>query len=400
MYILLLIIILLFLIININIKSIHVNKSIKNKYNVKPLIYKIVYNNLIVTSIYYDERFKSLRLILVNCKRSIPKLSCLLKYNSKTEKCVIKYVPYNLNNKDHGHIFVPVSLNNYPDILIINDVEISVPKPLSHKKEYELSVCISRTVNYVAVNRVIQTIESFRYYGADHFTVYLTNASKDVERVFNYYEKLGVMEVVKWNVTYEYALPKKMDHGLIYKLNDCLYRNMYKSKSLIVTDWDEIIIPIKENKILNIIHKKYKDKYNQYRFRSFMFHTELYGKDDINSNNIPDADIYSYRQYCVCKLGILPKNIYTNLSALYEIEIHYVGDGAKDFVKRIDVDIEEGYIRHTRRIQMFSTVKRHCESKWIINPKDNREENIYKNAKIIQKKLNIHKPIKIIPPIF
>lgn len=362
----------------------------------KSLMNVEVYKNVFIVNIYYDERVKSLRLIVINDREYFPNVTCQLQYNIQIDICNYSYIPFKINKKPHGHLLIPIHEDKYPNKLYINNVEFSVPKPYKTKNKYKLSVCICKTVNYTAVNRVIQTIEAYRYFGVDHFTIYKTNVSEEVEKVFDYYQKLGIIEIITWNVTFEYNTVKKNDYGQIYKNNDCLYRNMDKSKSLIIADWDEIITPVKENNILDMINKNYDKKYNRYIFRSLLFHTEIYTKSDHFDANIPDSDIYSYRQYCIFKSGHVVKNLYTHLQAIYEVETHFVGYGNSE-LKSVCVKREDGYIRHTRRIHSINISS--CESNWMIYPEDKREEKIQENVKSIQIALNIKPNTKIIPPI-
>lgn len=356
-----------------------------------------VYNKVFVVNIYYDERIKSLRLIIINDRNFFPNVTCQLQYSDQIDICNYSYKPYKINNKPHGHLLIPIHEDKYPNKIVINNAIISVPKSHNTGNKYKLSVCICKTVNYSAVNRVIQTIETYRYFGVDHFTIYKTNVSKEVEKVFDYYKRIGIIEIVTWNITFEYNDVKKNDYGQIYKNNDCLYRNMYKSESLIIADWDEIITPVKENNIFDMINRNYDKKYNRYVFKSFLFHTEMYEKADQFDANIPDSNIYSYRQYCIFKNGHVVKNLYTYLPALYEIETHFVGDASSE-LKSINVKIEDGFIRHTRRA--YSVNISSCDSNWMIYPQDKREEKIQEKVKLIQTVLNIKPPNKIIPPIF
>lgn len=379
-------VIIVFLCLNHNKKVV----SSTNLMNIKIL------KNTIITSIYYDERIKSIRLILIHTKKSFPNISCQLLVKNRIKNCRYMYNPYMINAKPHGHLIIPISYYKYPDKLFLNNIDIPIPKPYKTNNIYKLSVCICKTVNYTAVNRVIQTIETYRYFGVDHFSIYKTSVSIDIEKVFEYYQKLGILEIIKWNKTLEFS-KLLHDYGQIYKNNDCLYRNMYRSKALIITDWDEIITSVQYNNILEMISKRYDKKYNWYVFKSFLFHTEIYSKSDKYNTNIPDADIYAYKQYCIFRDGLVVKNLYTYLPAIYEIETHYVGNGSSK-LNKVKVNTKDGFIRHTKRISSINVS--FCQSKWMLYPLDKREDIIKRKVDNIKQKLHITTNFKLIPTIF
>ncbi|XP_063791583.1 beta-1,4-galactosyltransferase galt-1-like [Pseudophryne corroboree] len=118
------------------------------------------------------------------------------------------------------------------------------------------TVCISTMFgNYSNVLQFIQTMEMYRILGAQRVMIYLNNCSPQVEKVIQYYIAEGIVEVIPWPIQqYLRTSPKWnyfMDakdigyYGQVTALNDCIYRNMYRSKFVLLNDIDEIILPIK-----------------------------------------------------------------------------------------------------------------------------------------------------------
>ncbi|XP_075041911.1 glycosyltransferase family 92 protein ZK381.2-like isoform X2 [Mixophyes fleayi] len=116
------------------------------------------------------------------------------------------------------------------------------------------TVCISTLYgNYNNTLQFIQTIEMYKLLGAQKVIIYLQNCSHQVKQVLEYYSKEGTIEVIPWPIQkYMRASEKwyyeKNDkeigyYGQIASLNDCLYRNMYRSKFVLLNDIDEIILP-------------------------------------------------------------------------------------------------------------------------------------------------------------
>ncbi|XP_078502237.1 uncharacterized protein LOC144756353 [Lissotriton helveticus] len=118
------------------------------------------------------------------------------------------------------------------------------------------TVCISTMFgNYDNVLQFTQAIEMYKLLGAGRVTIYKNNCSHSIERLLQYYVAEGIVEVVPWPIE-KYLTPANAWHhsmdakdigyyGQLVTLNDCMYRNMYRSKYVILIDLDEIILPFK-----------------------------------------------------------------------------------------------------------------------------------------------------------
>lgn len=345
-----------------------------------------LFPNVYVINAYYDKRILAVR-VFVNSENSFPNVSCQLEFKNYFTDCSYQFVSYKINDKPHGHVIVKVTHRNYPKKLILNNMVIPISYSYNANPKYKLSVCFCKMVNYTAANRLIQTIESYRYFGVNHFTIYKTSVSNDVEKVLKYYTDLNITEIITWNNTIEFSpLIKYQGFGQVFKNDDCLYRNMKISKNIIFSDLDEIIWPSEGSNILNTLLKYDKMQNHYYTFRSFMYHQEIYNKEDRLITNIPDSDIFKYREYCIIKPGYVIKNVYTKPTMLYEVDIHVVGDGS-DKLRGCILPIEVGHVRHTRRIKTMNY--ENCQSNWTIQPPDKRENVIVQNVEKVKKLLNI-----------
>ncbi|KAM9326565.1 uncharacterized protein PAF06_002785 [Gastrophryne carolinensis] len=127
-----------------------------------------------------------------------------------------------------------------------------------HKEELtaNFTVCISTMYgNFNNVLQFIQTMEMYQILGAQRVIIYLNSCSPLMEKVMQYYAKRGLLEVMSWPIE-RYLRPSKSWHyykdpkdigyyGQMATLNDCIYRNMYQSRYVILCDIDEIILPFK-----------------------------------------------------------------------------------------------------------------------------------------------------------
>ncbi|KAM9326566.1 uncharacterized protein PAF06_002786 [Gastrophryne carolinensis] len=117
------------------------------------------------------------------------------------------------------------------------------------------TVCTSTIYgNFSNALQLMQTIEMYRLLGAQKVVIYLNNCSRQVEEILRFYKKEGIVELVLWPI-HQYLKPSRRwrladdpgtdigYYGQMSVLNDCLYRNMYKSKFVVLCDIDEIILP-------------------------------------------------------------------------------------------------------------------------------------------------------------
>lgn len=352
-----------------------------------------------VISVYYDDRFKALRLICVYDKDQLPKIPCKLKYDNNNDvincKPIVK--SYIINTQPQAHFLIKINSNNFPNRIILNNASINIPKPYNGPPKYNITVCISVMHHYVAVNRFIQTIETYRYFGVDHFTLYYTSSTPEIIKVINYYINLDIMDVVLWNKEFETTRLYHFYMGQIFKNNDCLYYHMKLSKSLIFTDIDEIIWPNVGNKLTDIIEKT-NEIADDYIFINRIYHENVYNKSDVYDFNIKDLDIFNAKEYCSLQFGYIAKNWVYNLSSIVEIEIHSFQDVIEG-MKQKAVDVSIGYVRHTRRVVKYELVP--CMHSWTYDDtKDYRIDTIQENVDKIRKYLNIEKPPHRIFPLY
>ncbi|XP_048368095.1 uncharacterized protein LOC125441530 [Sphaerodactylus townsendi] len=120
----------------------------------------------------------------------------------------------------------------------------------------DFTVCISTMFGgYNNVLQFVQSMEMYKILGVDKVVIYKNSCSPLMEKVLDFYIAEGIVEIIPWpidsylNVSpqWHHAMdPKDIGYyGQIPALNDCVYRNMYRSKYLLLNDVDEIILPIK-----------------------------------------------------------------------------------------------------------------------------------------------------------
>ncbi|XP_073468292.1 beta-1,4-galactosyltransferase galt-1-like [Aquarana catesbeiana] len=169
------------------------------------------------------------------------------------------------------------------------------PQPISSS----FTVCISALYgNYNNVLQMIQSIKMYKILGASRVTIYNNNCSQNVDKVLRHYIDEGILEIVPWPIdrhlrtTNKWRYSKGLNAEIGYfgqtaTLNDCLYRNMYKSKFVLLNDIDEIIFPVKDwdwSSLMESLQNKHPD--------TSVFYVENHIFP--NSVNISGFDLWSH----------------------------------------------------------------------------------------------------------
>lgn len=109
----------------------------------------------------------------------------------------------------------------------------------SHKRDF--GVCVPPLFGYIPSTTLIEFVELTQLLGAGHLVVYLQQVSREVHKVLRYYQQLGVVTVLPWDL----PVPERSIwyHGQLLAINDCLYRGMHAFKYLTFNDIDEFVVP-------------------------------------------------------------------------------------------------------------------------------------------------------------
>ncbi|XP_069114135.1 beta-1,4-galactosyltransferase galt-1-like isoform X1 [Argopecten irradians] len=153
-----------------------------------------------------------------------------------------------------------------------------LPIQYPDKQKWQFTVCVTPlNFRYSKAYELVEMIEMNRILGADHFVFYNYSTHENVDKVLNYYIDIGLVEVVQWHLPMRVDVwPKVKGHtteihyfGQLGSLNDCLYRNRYKSQYLVYQDLDEFIFPYKHKNWSEMIDSLAKR--NVYMFRNTFF---------------------------------------------------------------------------------------------------------------------------------
>ena len=125
---------------------------------------------------------------------------------------------------------------------------------------HNFTVCVSPLHSkYNNAVQLIEMVETSRFFGASHFTFYNHSSGSQIIQVLASYEAEGAAEVFKWDI------PVQVDSedprveveihyfGQLAAMNDCLYRNMFKSRWVVFLDLDEMLVPLMHDNWLNML---------------------------------------------------------------------------------------------------------------------------------------------------
>ncbi|XP_043975920.1 uncharacterized protein LOC122832845 isoform X1 [Gambusia affinis] len=207
---------------------------------------------------------------------------------------------------------------------------------------HTFTVCLSTMFDFNNVLQLVQSLEMFRLLGVSKVFVYKTNCSAKTQRVLNYYTRKGFLEVIPWSMSSFLNVsrgwlplhgPGDIHYfGQITALNDCLYRNMYRSKYVALHDIDELILPqtVKTwTELLPLLESKYTPN-KCYMFENNVFPNNVMlprsGTDPARWRGVPGVDILAHlHQEPVSKDHVYEKfKIIVNPRLVVSVSVHGV----------------------------------------------------------------------------
>ncbi|XP_062855598.1 uncharacterized protein LOC134318535 [Trichomycterus rosablanca] len=130
--------------------------------------------------------------------------------------------------------------------------------------KFNFTVCVSNLFgSYNNVLQFAQTMEMYKLLGVQRVVIYNTSCGPDLEKLLQYYKKEGILEIVPWPID-QFLTPSSgwnfqmhggdlHYYGQLVTLNECIYRNMYRSKYVLLNDMDEIIMPYKHKNLESLM---------------------------------------------------------------------------------------------------------------------------------------------------
>ena len=150
-------------------------------------------------------------------------------------------------------------------------------------------VCVSVTYWKHEPHRIVEWMELLRGMGVSLVTIYNNSVADDAGKVFQYYDSTGFVDFRQSHnfvaVEGEHTIHMHMSPVI----NDCMYRNMYSFKKVIVTDLDEVIVPRDYStyaELLVYLDQLYPGEHpaRHYIFTNAYFFTDFPKQSDVSSH--------------------------------------------------------------------------------------------------------------------
>ena len=266
-----------------------------------------------VYSAFYDDR-KSLaslpviRVVAVMENVISPSLYCLLYYKAGNKMEHIAVFPTEIGTgmRRHNTYFVEYVLTcaliheEVPDKIGIvrsrtawTDFLIPVEIPERPIMPSNFGVCISVSYWKQDPHHIVEWLELLRIMGVSGVTVYNNSLEYESARIFQEYAKEGFVDFRQSHNFIKDGGELTIHMHMSPVINDCMYRNMYKYRKIIVTDFDEVIVPrsvLTYHDMLTYIDK-FQTPNNQhparhYIFRNNYFFIDIPGEDTSQSKHL------------------------------------------------------------------------------------------------------------------
>ena len=118
---------------------------------------------------------------------------------------------------------------------------ITASKNSTETKDF--GICVAIAFGQIPHSHFVEWMEFHRIFGVDEFNIYNGSISSDMNIVFNPYIEKGILRVFPMPPPINDFSKKGVKLGSPASLNDCMMRNWYRYKYIILLDFDEFIIP-------------------------------------------------------------------------------------------------------------------------------------------------------------
>ncbi|XP_035390984.1 uncharacterized protein LOC118242746 [Electrophorus electricus] len=244
----------------------------KKVFFTKNSITSIKHSEHIAVSAFIDHRInKAIRVISIIRRDNLQPLYCI--YCNDDHDCQTAEAEVQIHSDHFGFPFAAsdvlchgahtqiatcVAISTSANISNVHAEDLlPIKNKVTHESfKFNFTVCISNLFEgYNNVLQFVQTVEMYKLLGVQHVVIYNTSCGPDLEKLLQHYKREGIVEIVSWPIN-KFLNPSKgwnfVEHGgdlhyygQLVTLNECIYRNMYQSRYVLLNDIDEIIMPYK-----------------------------------------------------------------------------------------------------------------------------------------------------------
>ena len=170
--------------------------------------------------------------------------------------------------------YVSLTSENHDRRGNLTALPIEIPEKPSEKKDF--ISCVSVTFYKVDPYRIVEWMELHRMWGLHKVTIYNNSIDTETARIFQHYHRDGFVDF-RQSPNF---LSDPGDLSILIQmspvLNDCMYRNMYRARKLVVTDLDEMIVPRTKGNYKEMLEAIDKAQPNYHPAKSYMFRNDYF----------------------------------------------------------------------------------------------------------------------------
>ena len=261
--------------------------------------------------------------------------------------CPVPEELYDQQNKDSAICSVRISYSKTDGtyFTIVNTSSASV--------KHNFSMCVPPLYGPINKVRLVEFLEMSFILGANHVTFYDFNITQDTLTLLEYYENLALVTIIPWN------LPSKLEswyHGQMLSIQDCLYRNMGKTKYLLMSDIDEFLIPYQHKSWHDMVMNLSSTAPNLcgFKFNSAFFDPYY----QVQSNDSQSAKLVTFvsRTRTVQTCPFRAKYL-VQPELIFEAGIHHISKPVFGHLQTANVDLPLALLHHYRACQNLFQMK-------------------------------------------
>ncbi|KAI1893364.1 hypothetical protein AGOR_G00122970 [Albula goreensis] len=243
---------------------------------------------------------------------------------------------------------------------------LQVHNQYRRESDFPVDFTICHSTMFKKYNNVLQFVQAMEMYqilGAKRVVLYKTDCSQEMDKAIQYYTGIGLLEIVPWPIDKYVKVSSSWIaslspgdlhyYGQIPALNDCIYRNMYRTKYLFMNDPDEIILPLRNvtwYEFLGSLEAKYGSDVTFY-FENNVFpieELEESGKYNLSEwAGIPGVNFLRHvLREPIPKSHFTTGKMIVNPRRVFEINVHRV---EKQSHRTVEVSYDFGRLYHMRR---------------------------------------------------
>ena len=125
------------------------------------------------------------------------------------------------------------------NLLKVENDQVNYKGPRHH-----ITACMGQIYNgFDDINQLVEMVEVNRILGVDLVVLYNYTSSATLDPYIHSFQQDGVLDFYDWYHPLVQKIGDEPFFGNFVLNNDCLYRYMYRSDYIIITDLDEVVVP-------------------------------------------------------------------------------------------------------------------------------------------------------------